>query len=60
MFSADILTTLDRSQIGDEAIQSILDQNGFIISVLGRKRLTIDGILEQIQSDKDMAEDPSV
>lgn len=56
MFSGDILTKQDYKGIDDEAIQTILKQNGFIISVLGRKRLSIQGILMQIQEDNEMLE----
>lgn len=53
MFSGDILTMQDYTGVSDETLQTILDQNGFIVSVLGRKRLSIHGILNQIQEDND-------
>lgn len=51
MFSGDILSIQDYKEISDETLQTILDQNGFIVSVLGRKHLSIQGILNQIQED---------
>ncbi len=53
MFSGDILTMQDYKGISDETLQTILDQNGFIASVLGRKCLSIQGILDQIQEEND-------
>lgn len=51
MFTADILISPDAAQIDDETIQNILEQNGFIASVLGHKRISILNILENLQED---------
>lgn len=45
MFTGDILTKAG----SEEAIQEIVGQNGFIVSVLGRKRLSISEIIDNFQ-----------
>lgn len=47
MFSSNILT-YDGT---DEDVQKVLNQNGFIVSVLGRKKLTIEDIFRQIYDE---------
>lgn len=49
MFAANILT---HGKVSDEIIQEMLEQNGFIVSVLGRKQLTIEDILLQMCEDE--------
>lgn len=49
MFAANILT---HGTVSDESIRRILDQNGFVVSVLGRKQLTIEDILLQMCEDE--------
>lgn len=48
MFTADILISPDIAEINDDLIQGILDQNGFIASVMGHKLLSIEDILRDI------------
>lgn len=48
MFSSNILT-YDKSD--DKVIQKALQENGFIVSVLGRKRLTIEDIFHQMNNE---------
>ena len=55
MFTGDILTKAD----SEEAIQEIVGQNGFIVSVLGRKRLSISEIIDSVQEDEKSDEDES-
>lgn len=48
MFTGSILTKID----DETAIQEVVGQNGFIVSVLGRKRLTIAEIITTFNNDK--------
>ncbi|WP_186566159.1 helix-turn-helix domain-containing protein [Lawsonibacter celer] len=48
MFASNILSYGNPT---DEATQKILQQNGFIVSVLGRKKMTIEDILQQLHRD---------
>lgn len=49
MFAANILT---HGQTSDEALNEVLKENGFIVSVLGRKQLSIEDILVQMAEDE--------
>ena len=48
MFASNILSYGNPT---DEAAQKILQQNGFTVSVLGRKKMTIEDIVQQISRD---------
>lgn len=48
MFASNILTY---GKVNDEVINELLDENGFIVSVLRRKKLTIENILLQMCED---------
>ena len=49
MFAAGVLSV---GQPSDENTEKILQQNGFIVSVLGRKKLTIQEIVQQLCKDE--------
>ena len=49
MFAAGVLSV---GQPSDENTEKILQQNGFIVSVLGRKKLTIQEIVQQLSRDE--------
>lgn len=49
MFAANILT---HGKPSDESIKRVLEENGFIVSVLGRKQLTIEDVLLQMCEDE--------
>lgn len=54
MFTSNVLTI---GSTDDESAQKVLKENGFIVSALGRKKLTIEDILRQMKdSDPDVGD----